>query len=621
MCALLRLAVLPAAPLHQRIVACLWVFGSFALLGSPPASAQPVTLHIDMGGVATLSADAVVGVRGNTAPLSWGETFAMTDPDGDAIYAAELFFPEGTALVEYKIVVASADGELQWEPGQNRILLPRQMTRDRRAFAGAQTDLPALVLTGDQLREDIRVLRNGMAALHPGLLLHNTEAEVAALYTRLTAQVDQLAAQYDDAVPMPAAYPAFVEAVGAIRDGHTQVSMYNQGPLVTTALYASANRVPFAFRLVGDRMIVTGDATTDRVLPLRTEVLSLDGRPVAEVLRSLMPYASADGANDAKRLDELEVDDLLAPAERFDVLYPLLYPPQADLALRVRYPDGTETDLDVARVTQDARRELLWARNATLPRSADDLLTFRMAGSTAILAIGSFSTNQMRVNYEEWLVDAFQQMRTRGAERLVVDLRGVDGGMDNAATLLFQHLLQRPVEVGFWQGVTAYEVVPEAVRPFVRSWDDRFYDLTDDVTPGPDGQFVTRTRAPVSIQPAAAAFRGPIAVLVDATASSATFYLAKQIKETDVALLVGQETGGSLKGLNGGQMVFLTLPNTTIAADVPLYGSRPALPGPDRGVTPDIVVPLDADAVIAGRDPELEAALAALSALSSGEGK
>ncbi|MEM0964387.1 MAG: hypothetical protein AAGK21_17805, partial [Bacteroidota bacterium] len=70
--------------------------------------------------------------------------------------------------------------------------------------------------------------------------------------------------------------------------------------------------------------------------------------------------------------------------------------------------------------------------------------------------------------------------------------------------------------------------------------------------------------------------------------------------------------GGSLKGLNAGQMVFLTLPNTGIAVDVPLYGARPQEPGPDRGVIPDIVVPLDADAVVAGRDPEMEAALDAL---------
>ncbi|MEO1077800.1 MAG: peptidase S41, partial [Bacteroidota bacterium] len=94
--------------------------------------------------------------------------------------------------------------------------------------------------------------------------------------------------------------------------------------------------------------------------------------------------------------------------------------------------------------------------------------------------------------------------------------------------------------------------------------------------------------------------------------SSATFYLADMIQQTGAAPLVGQTTGGSLKGLNGGQMVFLTLPHTGFAVDVPLYGSRPVTPGPDRGIVPDVLVEPDADAVVAGRDPELEAALSLL---------
>ncbi|GAB5517973.1 MAG: S41 family peptidase [Rhodothermales bacterium] len=603
--------VLLATPLCRRFRSAIHV-GLLSLLIAPVVVAQPVTLHIDMTAWGDVQEGAVVGARGNTAPLSWGKTLPMTDTDGDGVYSLTLSFPDGTEVVEYKVVVEPSDGQTQWEPDQNRMLLPGRMTIDRRAFGEPQTDIPELLLTPAQLHEDLRVLRDGVTALHPGLLLHNTEAEVAAIYTRLETRIAELAAQYGEAIPMPAAYPAFVKAVAAIRDGHTQVSMYNQGPFVTASLYTPANRVPFAFRLIGERMIITGDATPDAVLPPRTEVLSLDGRPVADVLRALMVYASADGGNDAKRLDQLGVAGLLEPAERFDVLYPLLYPPQGDLAVTVRYPDGQAARLNVPRITQDARRQVLWARDATLPRSPDGLLGFRMDGSTAILTIGSFSTNHMQVNYAEWLVDAFQQMQAQDAERLVVDLRGVAGGMDNAAALLFQHLLQEPVEVGFWQGSTAYDVVPEAVRPFIRSWDNRFYDLTDSVTPDSDGQFLLPKRAPLVIRPATNAFQGPTAVLVDATASSATFYLAKQIKETGVALLVGQETGGSLKGLNGGQMVFLTLPNTTIVADVPLYGSRPLTAGLDRGVQPDVVVPLDADAVIAGHDPELEAAIAAL---------
>ncbi|MEM1055807.1 MAG: S41 family peptidase [Bacteroidota bacterium] len=576
------------------------------------ASAQSVTVEIDL--TERDLAGATVGLRGDTAPLAWDRSFPMEDPDGDGVYSATLAFDEGTGTVGYKAVIQPASGDPQWEPGGNRLLFPGRMESDRRAFGGAQTDLPTLTVSVAQLSEDLAILQEGMQALHPGLFLHNTEAELGALLADLQRGARQLAGRYGEAIPMSAAYLPISRAVASIRDGHTQVSMFNQSTYTEAALYTASDRAPFAFRLIGGRMVVTGDATPDRMLPPGTEVLSLDGRSVDDIVAAFMPYASADGSNDAKRVDLLQVNGLSRVAERFDVLYSLLYQPEGDLALEVRLPDGTEQTMRVPRMNQIERRDLLWARDETLPRDYDDLLSFEMLDSeTAYLRIGAFTTFNMSLDYGEWLTEAFREFNERGAQRLVVDLRGNGGGMDDAAALLFAHLLREPTEVSFWQGVTAYDVVPENLRPHIRSWSDDFYDISADVTSNGDGTFSLRQRAPVTVAPAPDAFEGDVAVLVDAGPSSATFYLADRIQQTGAATLVGQTTGGSLKGLNGGQMVFLTLPNTGIAVDIPLYGSRPTSPGPDRGVIPDVVVEPDADAVIAGRDPELEAALAFLS--------
>ena len=425
-----------------------------------------------------------------------------------------------------------------------------------------------------------------MESLHPGLRLHNTEAELDAdLATASGATPETLGERYGEAIPMPAVYLVVSEAVAAIRDGHTQVSMYNQGAYTVATLYARPDRVPFAFRLVGGRMVVTGDATPEAALPRGTEILSLDGRPVAEVIADLMPYASADGDNDAKRVDQLQVTGVERVAERFDVITSLLYAPEGPLALTVRRPDGTEATLSVPRMTQEARRDTLWARDPALPRSDADLLQFRfLDDGTAYLKVGSFATFSMDVDYDAWLTDAFAQMNASGTGRLIVDLRGNAGGMDDAATLLFRHLLREPVEVSFWQGVTAYDRVPDALRPHVASWNSDFYDLTDRVTASGDGTFRMGPRESATVSPAPEAFRGEAAVLVDAAASSATFYLAKQIQASGVAPLVGQTTGGSLMGLNAGQVAFLTLPHSGIVVDMPLFGARPPEPGPDRGV-------------------------------------
>ncbi|MEM6785170.1 MAG: S41 family peptidase, partial [Bacteroidota bacterium] len=480
-----------------------------------------------------------------------------------------------------------------------------------------QAAAPERTVTPAQLGEDLALLQEAMEALHPGLTLHNTDADLAAIVDRLTRDARDLAVTYGDAIPVSAVYLPLVRAVAAIRDGHTQVSLYNQTAYTETLLYERADRVPFTFRLIPEgttaRMLVTGDATPDQVLPVGTEVLALDGRPVSEVIAVLMPYTSADGSNDAKRIGLLQVGDLVAPAERFDVVYSQHFAPEGDLALSVRTPDGAEQALSVPRMTADARRDTLWARDPDLPRSRDDLLHYDVLDDgTAYLRIGSFATFSMDLDYAAWLTGAFQTFRERGAERLVVDLRGNGGGMNDAAVLLYTHLIAEPLEVTLWGSMTAYQSIPDPLRPHLRSWADDFYDLGDQVTPQGDGTFAFAPPQPIPVAPAPDAFDGRTAVLLDVGPSSATFLLADAIQRTGIAPLVGQTTGGNLKGINGGQIVFLELPHTGLVVDIPLIGSRPLTPGPDRGVVPDVLVEPDVAALVAGRDPELEAALAFL---------
>ena len=57
--------------------------------------------------------------------------------------------------------------------------------------------------------------------------------------------------------------------------------------------------------------------------------------------------------------------------------------------------------------------------------------------------------------------------------------------------------------------------------------------------------------------------------------------------------IIGEPTGGNLRGINGGAMFFLTLPNTQIEVDIPLFASFPKdvdlSTVPNRGVVPDAI--------------------------------
>ncbi|MBI3346425.1 MAG: hypothetical protein HY020_04340, partial [Burkholderiales bacterium] len=115
--------------------------------------------------------------------------------------------------------------------------------------------------------------------------------------------------------------------------------------------------------------------------------------------------------------------------------------------------------------------------------------------------------------------------------------------------------------------------------------------------------------APQVIEPAAPVFEGRVVALIGPQNSSAGFLLARDLQAAGAATLLGQPTGGNLRGLNGGQLAWITLPASGVAVDIPLLAHFAPGQPPDAGVQPDVrVVPRFADAV-AGVDAELAAAL------------
>ena len=79
------------------------------------------------------------------------------------------------------------------------------------------------------------------------------------------------------------------------------------------------------------------------------------------------------------------------------------------------------------------------------------------------------------------------------------------------------------------------------------------------------------------------------------------------------ALLMGEATGGNLRGLNGGQIAWLTLPASGVAVDIPLVANFAPGKPPDAGVLPDTVVAPRWDDVVAGVDTAMQGALRRLS--------
>lgn len=464
---------------------------------------------------------------------------------------------------------------------------------------------PSDWIPGEVLRADVALLRRAFETLHPGLLRYQTPDEARARFEALDAAVAGGMTRAD-------AFLALARFTAAIRCGHTYPNFHNQSAEVTRDLVTAGRRLPLYFRWIDGWMVVTR-SLAGRLAP-GTEVLALDGVRADSVLARLLPLARADGGLDAKRIATLEVRGD-ARYEAFDVYYPLVVGLGESVALRVREPGEAVRTVSVPTMT-DAEREAV--RAARPGRTRLGWSVRALDDSTALVTMPSWATYHETWDWRAVVDSTFDALVARGTLRLILDLRGNEGGTDVGHAILAR-LADRDLPLASFERWVRARSLPPDLRPFLDTWDRSFDDWRAHTPYERDGLWrLTRWDDADDgsvVRPSGRRYGGRVAVLVGPSNSSATFVFASAVRRHGLGLLVGQPTGGNERGLNGGAFYFLRLPGSGIEVDLPLVGAFPpggAASAPDAGLAPDVPVAPRIEDVARGIDTELEAARAAL---------
>ena len=459
--------------------------------------------------------------------------------------------------------------------------------------AYAATTAP--VLSAGAMRSDIELLRHAYKTLHPGLYRYNSVARSAARFDALIAACSQ-------PLTLQAFYRQLSLFLATVRCGHSYANFYNQKRAVQQALFEAPDRLPRSFLWLGRRMIVTADPFATGIVP-GSEVLSIDGRPASEILAGLMTVARADGANDGKRrrLMSVQGED---GYESFDVFYSLLFGGRERYRVLVADPAGRRRMATLEAVSLEQRR-------ATRPRDLDTsgdkpVWTIERRGAAALLTMPTWAFYNSKWDWAGWLNSNIDRLVADRVPRLVVDLRGNEGGND-CGNVLAARLLQRPTSLDTARRLVRYRQVPVELKPALDTW-DRSFDDWGVAARRVDARFLELTGPEhgwEQIAPKGPRYEGEVVVLTSAQNSSATFAFAQLVRCERLGRLIGETTGGNRRGINGGSFYFLRLPETGLEADLPLIGTFPLAAQPDAGIVPDhLIIPTVAD-LAAGRDPVL----------------
>ncbi|MDJ0758496.1 MAG: S41 family peptidase [Woeseiaceae bacterium] len=469
--------------------------------------------------------------------------------------------------------------------------------------AAATADLPNAALTAEQVNEDVAILKEALTTLHPGYGRYTSETHMQAFWGRLETQ-------QRDGSDVSTLYTEVSRTLAELRCDHTKAELPKS---IADYRKEQPTYLPFHAIVRDGRMFVRFSG--DQRLAVGSEILSINGRTAASIIRDILPLIPVDGFTDYVR-EEAFGRNGEWQGGALDNFLPMLYGESTSFELEVRDTKSVAQTLTLAALTYDDWLKLDSEVGRQYTNFSDDdqvRLSFPQKG-VAYLAVDTFVNYRKPVDPDAVYRSIFQEIADKDADTLILDLRRNGGGSSDAANGLLRYVMDRPFRV--YREIRVRRIEYGDLRQHMNTWeqaaldpDPAAFDQTD------DGWFILKPGVPGMDQgvktPVADAFDRRLVVLTDNANSSGSTSLLTVIRSRKNTVLVGEPTGGNPDGPTAGIMFFLKLPNSEITVRVPwfLQVSDSVERFYGQGLSPDVRVTTSVEDELNGVDRSLQVAL------------
>lgn len=468
----------------------------------------------------------------------------------------------------------------------------------------------ARTLDPAEMKHDIAIVRAVWENIHPGLYRYNTPKEIDKAFTLIDKATD-------NTIDQRRFFILLSQLAVKLHCGHTFVSYYNTKRIVKGNLYSRVF-LPIMFRIIGSQCVITHSLNEELHLKAGDELTTINGIPMNRIIDSLLTVSKADGKNGHnKQLDNITIYPRDIGVDRyclFDIFHPLFFKTNLndeDYTLTVKTSQGVVKNLQCKGLTKQQRYELYIKKYGELPQNENSWYIKEISPTTALFRLGDFATYRWKFDFNKYLDSVFILLKNKNYKNLIIDIRQNEGGADEARDAVLSYMTSK--SIGCANPIRyLYRTlsVTDSLHQYLDTWDDNFkkpksaneYKLVE--------QGYYESQMPEDkcneIKSNPNYFSGKIYLITDATNSSATFIMADAVKRNKLATIVGEKTGGTQQGINGGQLFFLYLPNSMMEMDIPIIYQAPTSKRPDDGIQPDIEVKTTASDIAQNRDPQLE---------------
>jgi hypothetical protein len=412
-------------------------------------------------------------------------------------------------------------------------------------YAGFRLDEGSLssVFTAEQLQEDFRQMRRAMESMHPAMYDYMSKEDFDTLSDRRFKELKSSLGLED-------AFCLFASTMAQMGCMHSNVWM-------PSGYWSnlSGKLFPIKMRFVGDNTYAYRSYSETDSLPAGAKVLSINGKPMEEILRNVKTVISADARSNQYKKFRLGF--------RFPLLYSLFYGHPDSFTVIYQNP-GEETTRKT--LIHPVPTNRIW-KNMVEPRDLD--FEIRNDMSTAIMTIPDFAFYNDHDKFFGFVDGSFAEIKKNRIKNLIIDLRRNNGGDPFCAGRVFAHI--------------AHEPVPYFSKPY--------------------GKYA-RLAEPIPLSENH--FKGKLYVLIDGGGASTTGHLLGLLKYHKIGTLVGEESGATYVCHNAKNS--FSLKNTRFQVSVARGTFASAVQGlpKDRGVLPDISVSLKPQDMADGIDTALE---------------
>lgn len=400
----------------------------------------------------------------------------------------------------------------------------------------ASYDASALLGDFDHLVRKLRVM-------HPALWMYSTPQRFDACVDSLRQSLHRSGNELDLLNAAAALYPL-------LGDGHT---LFLPSPTVAERTKVYLPLQPYWYN--GRLFVLANGSNDDGLLP-GYEIISINGVPAASIMDTLMRRQVRDGHNLTYPVWILN--------NWFKEYYRFSFGEPTSFDILIRGPGG-EARITAAALPRDSIRANTERREPPHRKGVEPTFGLGFADdSVGVLTIPSFERGSFTVRQ---LDQVFEDLDARRVQRLIIDVRGNQGGDPKLARRLLAHLL------------------PER------------FNL---VQTGPASGFT---------RPRPRTFDGEVVVLMDGGSFSVTGMVLACLERNGRAAFVGEEAGGNRTALSGSPKRIVLL-NTGLQCYISTRLWLLADGGNNgHGVRPTVAVPPALDDLLDGRDVVMLAAL------------